>query len=505
MENNNIIICSGGFVNESLRLYFGKIPPSLLPIRNKILLNYQLQLIESKFKTIIINLPISFENDERLASLKSDDNLLFFFSDENEDLKESLGKIALEFNLSSASLLMGDTLFNEELPNDLSKFSVSVANSEIDYSWTFTNDNLVMTGFFYIPDLIFFLTKIEDASTFKSLLIKYSEIIEPEKIKLDSWIDLGHFHTYITNKFNYTTERVFNTLKNSTSDFIEKSSVKINKIIGEYLWFESVPSEIKGIIPKVIALENNGITASYKIEKVYLPTISEIYVFGKLSQNRFSAIVNKCEEVLNYFKLQSLNDLKTEDFYNDIIQKTSRRLNDSNLDLNKIYEYEDLKLSISDIVSSINFDDVDNKFPMSFYHGDFCFSNMFFDLHTNQIKLIDPRGLNFSNSISQVGNVIYDYAKMYHSIVGLYDYIITDQYEVSISNKGLIKFKIYNSANSNFVDYIRHRWKVLDSTLLKINIHLFLSMIPLHSESPKRQEAFIANSIRLFKSYNTNT
>jgi len=35
--------------------------------------------------------------------------------------------------------------------------------------------------------------------------------------------------------------------------------------------------------------------------------------------------------------------------------------------------------------------------------------------------------------------------------------------------------------------------------ILAINVHLFLSMLPLHDENINRQKAFIANAIRLFK------
>ena len=38
-----------------------------------------------------------------------------------------------------------------------------------------------------------------------------------------------------------------------------------------------------------------------------------------------------------------------------------------------------------------------------------------------------------------------------------------------------------------------------EKEILAITVHLFLSMLPLHSDNSKRQDAFIANALRLFR------
>jgi hypothetical protein len=37
-----------------------------------------------------------------------------------------------------------------------------------------------------------------------------------------------------------------------------------------------------------------------------------------------------------------------------------------------------------------------------------------------------------------------------------------------------------------------------DTEIIAIVVHLFLSMLPLHSDRPDRQRAFLANALRLF-------
>jgi len=497
--NNTIIICSGGIVNESLSLYFGKITPALLPIKNKTLLEQQLLLCH-EFDNIIVNLPNQFQNDSRLVFLKSKfNNIKYFFGKTNSTLRSDLLDIFLKYKLVSSSLLMGDTLFNEDFPINLPNYSASVSKSDFDYSWTHLRNKIVMTGYFYFKNFKNFIKVLDDSLDFKEGLINYNNLILPCEIKLDSWMDLGHYHTYITNKFNYTTERLFNSIKNTDGNFITKSSGKINKITAEYLWFNSLPENLKSNTPTVRNLKNDGLIISYEIEKIFLPTISETYVFGNISLSRFKRIILNCERVLELFKNKEYNKLDSGQFYRNIELKTINRLNLTDINTNLEYYFEGEKYKIADMLKSISFNDNDFVFPMSLSHGDFCFSNMFLDLQTNQIKLIDPRGIDFLGNISQCGNIIYDYAKLYHSIVGQYDFIIAEQYEVNISEKREIKFNIFSSDDSDFIKYVRNKWYYMDKTLLKINIHLFLSMIPLHPESEKRQNAFLANSIRLFK------
>ena len=40
--------------------------------------------------------------------------------------------------------------------------------------------------------------------------------------------------------------------------------------------------------------------------------------------------------------------------------------------------------------------------------------------------------------------------------------------------------------------------RLTDREILGITIHLFLSMLPLHSDRPDRQQGFVANALRLF-------
>ena len=97
----------------------------------------------------------------------------------------------------------------------------------------------------------------------------------------------------------------------------------------------------------------------------------------------------------------------------------------------------------------------------------------------------------------------YDLSKLTHSLIGLYDFIIAGRYEYAEKNIYDINFKIYQNENftqiRNFFLTFNHRGKSLEEyNVLEIQILLFFSMLPLHSDSPNRQKALLANALRLF-------
>jgi hypothetical protein len=138
-------------------------------------------------------------------------------------------------------------------------------------------------------------------------------------------------------------------------------------------------------------------------------------------------------------------------------------------------------------------------------HGDFCFSNILYDSRVQCLKLIDPRGLDVEGKQSIFGDKRYDLAKLYHSIIGLYDFIIAGRFNYSQSSDGsqFIFEPLCSPQQAQieqlFLDMVIAESGISHSEILAINVHLFLSMLPLHYDRPDRQSAMIANAYRLFQ------
>ena len=127
-----------------------------------------------------------------------------------------------------------------------------------------------------------------------------------------------------------------------------------------------------------------------------------------------------------------------------------------------------------------------------------------YDFRTNSIKLIDPRGIVHDGRASIFGDVRYDLAKYYHSIVGFYDLIVAGRY--TLIEEGVNAFKFDISCDE---DQLSIRDAFLESKVANkygrrevyiLMILLFISMIPLHTEDENRQLALLLNAYRLYGS-----
>lgn len=118
---------------------------------------------------------------------------------------------------------------------------------------------------------------------------------------------------------------------------------------------------------------------------------------------------------------------------------------------------------------------------------------------TNQIiRLIDPRGSFGVKGI--YGDPRYDIAKLRHSVAGMYDFIVADMFEVKKNNDAEFEAEAFG-------------WQGLEPIIADFDLQiekagyniqhiklieglLFISMLPLHSDYPKRQLMMFLTGIK---------
>lgn len=257
------------------------------------------------------------------------------------------------------------------------------------------------------------------------------------------------------------------------------------------------PKELSTNIPSFLGDRDSS---HYKVEYLYLNTLSELFVFGRLQPYVWSKIF---QTIYNFLKQLHSRTTKAAINFSYPLKTQARFqtfLLENRLDCDTIWEFEDLKISIPQMLSSIN-TYITEQNTHSFIYGDFCFSNIMYDFRSNGIKIFDPRGMDFSNQITPYGDKKYDYAKLMHSCIGLYDFIICDCYTLTIS-KNRIHFAIKTPNN---IQEIQERFlKIFHHNTLElyaIMIHIFLSMLPLHADNKTRQWALFANAFRLYQDF----
>lgn len=517
-----ILILSGRYVNDEMAAELGRIPPSFLPVGNKRLFEHQLNMLEMLKQDIALSIPDDYELSAYDLTLLQDSKVKLIETDSNLTLGESvlflLEHLEVEGELS---ILFGDTLFSEmKIEGD--SFSVGVHDEF--YPWgiaqkenngfkfingieTTEADAYVLSGYFNFSEknTLGECLKNTDGDFFEAIT-EYDNIQNLKPIILDGWLDFGHLHTYFHSKAKKTTERAFNSLEITGRSVIKKSS-KDKKILAEANWFESLPGALKIYCPVFLWKKLEGEKVSYATEYLYLSTLSELFVYGRLPVKVWRRIFNSSENFSNdAAKIPADYELSSdvEDLFK---RKSLSRLHEIDLD-GRFDMYGPVKINgkiYPSLVKLTNFLIEELEFSSDFFgctHGDFCFSNIMYDFRTNSIKLIDPRGITYSGRATIYGDVRYDLAKYYHSVVGFYDLIVAGRYLLCEKDDNVFDFRV---ACDDLHLSIRDAF--LESRLAKsygvrqvyiLMMLLFVSMVPLHTEDEDRQLALLLNAYRLY-------
>ena len=308
------------------------------------------------------------------------------------------------------------------------------------------------------------------------------------------------------------TPRYFNNISILNDNIIRKSSKQTNKIVAEYRWLEN--QEIFNH-PKVYSIGVDGDYAYYDIEYIHGASLSYLYVNKLLSPHNFKMIFSFLKNVISNNHINGVSLYKQTyrqlvgNMYNN---KTISRLTNYGLDLDTEIVVNDKKYpSLRSIIDTCSID-VTNS-DVCYMHGDLCFSNILLDNYAMNVDdltedvlkehmyVIDPRGIMTNNNISAIGDWRYDVAKLAHSAIGYYDLIKSDKFKVDKISRNTY---VYNeeSYKDEYVEeiskYFKDEFKDMIDTILKINVHLFLSMIPLHMDNHGQQDAMLVNALRMY-------
>lgn len=259
--------------------------------------------------------------------------------------------------------------------------------------------------------------------------------------------------------------RYFNEIIDAGSTLVKKSG-NTTKIESEYNFYYLLPDQVKMYFIQPFNLVKEDKSASYEMEKIHILNSAQLLISGQISKDSFFALVSKISEfqakagLAKATKEQVMAQAKYL-----VIDKTVARLNgfgyDAQIDrLKKAFDKYSLERDTWNLALS---------------HGDLCFSNILWVEEIAMIKLIDPRGANSVEDLFL--DEYYDMAKLAHSIFSGYETIVYGAGEVPDFAKEVL------TAYLNF--------RGISLPLLKVyEAALFLSMIPLHSESIAKVTAF---------------
>jgi len=346
-----------------------------------------------------------------------------------------------------------------------------------------------------------------------------ADLVLEEKASITERFKLEKFYKTIRTavdfiEFLHTNfeARYFNSIEKD-SLYITKRSDNHKKMEVESKYYSFLPDDLKAFFLPPFQYTKTAEWSSYKLEKLNIPDCSIQWVHSSFTEYEFKILLEKLFLFVRMRPTKAVDEKGqsevTEKFY---IKKVKDRLDD----LKKMPEYG----PIADIIrNSTKFSSIDEIFDwyqkefaaiikkknykpkLALSHGDLCLSNMLYDKRISMLKLIDPRGAE-----SQEGlyfDSYYDVAKLSHSILGDYDLVNNGLFDLVYDNN--LKVRLSTDALLNkealqkmFTKFLEDQG--FDYDLVRIfEASLFISMLPLHIDNPKKVMGFVLNAIKILE------
>lgn len=327
------------------------------------------------------------------------------------------------------------------------------------------------------------------------------------------WIDCGHEENYFKARNELINSRNFNRLIVQENTITKQSSNK-EKIEAEIAYYSNLPVDLQPYFPSLITSGSTEEEGFYTMTYLNLPNLSELILYWDVSDSNYTRIFKNIEEVFAVFRRHTTRFSKTEyeQFYT---RKTRARINNYRESLKdntlRTILFEDTYIQVNGR-SYLNFDQLENTISQrldSLYeqsvfcmvHGDLCFNNILVNLNNYSIRLIDPRGMFSGNEYSNYGDLTYDLAKLAHSSMFYYDYIVADLFRLEQTEDSGFLLTFNKRENDTLLkkltcDIIEKHGFVFNDIKMIVGL-LFLSMTPLHTDSETRQLAMYLNGLQI--------
>jgi dTDP-glucose pyrophosphorylase len=339
--------------------------------------------------------------------------------------------------------------------------------------------DLAVAGLYRISDAKYFLEASKSREESATGEFQISEMLSAYNVRYPMTIqtiavsdlkDFGTIEEFIQNR-GISKTRSFNKIERSGDLVFKTSETKRDKLREEYFWYRAVPTNLALFTPRVFDRRADG----YSMELVKSTNLRELYLYLDRSEETWTEVFSKVAEFINECKKETLTGYPG--FWDSIFEKNYSRI--ENTDYQEHTEFLD---KLHDRIRAHSIYD-----KITWFHGDLHFANMFYCFHYKELKLIDPNG-------RLSGHWFYDIAKLYHSVIGKYDWIDAELY----SSFGFVD-KGIDGVQVAFYKFMREIGLTDDDIDLvrQLTASLFLTMIPLHDHSKKNQELFYKEFLRL--------
>jgi dTDP-glucose pyrophosphorylase len=533
LNSKNALVLCGGDINFSDLPIVTNRNNSMIPVNGKPVIGWILEdLIQKGFQDVA--LVLRFDNtrlfDYVSWAFGQRIHIHFAFVQPGGTILHSLlsGLEMLKSN-QGVYIVLGDTLIQDKLPAKENFIYAGAFQNPEDWCLVESSPGGLATGYYdkqqeaqegwqalagvyNLLDVLLLKRTVmeqiqEGKNQISSVLTAYGKKHPIAVQRAKHWYDFGHIHYFNLAKQKLLQSRYFNSLTiDSLRGTITKTSLKNEKLEDELNWYKALPVSLKIFCPRLEDVQTGDII-SIKQEYYGYPNLAELYVFGDLALTVWKHALQRLLEIHTLFRNEvgevTSNDLlemyqvKTRQRLEELHDQEgwAKRLKSETICING-QVYRNFKALEGDIETNII--RLNESFTGGIIHGDYCFSNILYDLNTQVVRLIDPRGSFGTQKL--FGDPRYDIAKLRHSVVGRYDFILADLFKVD-ENKGEYTFDVVTPAIykqlTNYFDNLIHQFGYQPLEIKLIEGLLFISMVPLHRDNPKRQLAMYLTGIQI--------
>ncbi len=346
-------------------------------------------------------------------------------------------------------------------------------------------------------------------SELSEVLLRYGGTYPIQARPVQQWFDFGHIDNLVEARRRLLQPRAFNSLSiNPILNTITKVSEYDQKLQDELDWYLQLPDELKVLAPRVVS--HRRVNQRLEIVQEYYgyPNLAELYVYGDLPVDTWLSILRHALRIHQEFR-RFPGTLEAAAVARMYIDKTWQRLDAwrrqepawaALLDHEKLTFNGQVLRNIREMEGALRqrAQTLAASAPICVIHGDFCFSNILFDVNNQIIRLIDPRGSFGRKGI--FGDARYDMAKLRHSVCGLYDYIVADLFELHQDGRDFVGQIYVNGMPPRLAAAFDRQLVDLGYRLDDVRFIeglLFMSMLPLHHGQPWRQRMMFLTGLGL--------
>ncbi len=538
-----LLIPSAVLMPREMRGAFGNLPTALFPLGRKPMLYHLYEKYKNHVDKIVV---VGYEKVDKIAAYIEASHLpiellkLDYMSSLgytiNFGLQDALRKY---HDIEYAYINFADCLVNDDLLEMNNDFAF-YAKQEMDEQWTWfqeTNGYIskihdkncerpvddsefqkLFIGTFGIKNIASFSGLFEKINAdnnidpFYQVLQMYSHKYKLEFKEANAWFDVGHNENYVKAQSSVAARSFNSIVIDDSRGTLRKTSSNKEKLINEIRWYLRMPNRLQYLLPRIYDYSLDFDEPYVTMEYYGYHTLHESLLYGDFFVARWKNIFRKLlfaiEDMQSYRITNRSAEIKAA-IKSMYIDKTIMRL-DKMRSVPSFMNFFDKNIIINgNIYLSIN--QIIDELPslveklllrseeqhFSIIHGDLCFTNILVEDNYNFMRFIDPRGKFGDFDI--YGDSRYELAKLFHTLEGHYDYIIEDLFTLTVNGNELT-YSVKDSDNevwSVFCDVFREQLSDMIAIRL-IEATLFLSMIPLHSDSLTRQYAMLATGVKLF-------